>query len=518
MKWFAFIILIILLGQVSAQTITFNKRFKVGCANTVLTSLELTDSCHYITGIARDTINCRTGALFIRLDSFGSVIDYKIHLDSLSYYETWDACLRKDWDGNFIIAGEFFDTTNILQAAVIKYDPHGNILWKKKHGSFFSMIQPGFLPEDIVIAKDSNYILAGETYEGLQLFKLDRNGDTLWTRRVDCNNNYCFQHSIVPLDDGFVVGYNNSDVNQISFDYTLLCVLTKYDYQGNELWTWQNDSSVLLIGAEDLIQTKDKGWVVASGIGKETFNSDGITTRLSFDGYVFKLDSNRNRVWATPLRAHSYSPSGRTIRLIELADSSLMTFGMTADTFRDASNTLRGQYSALVAKLSPDGDSLWGRKYHYFQQSLSRHEIFDAEQTKDGGFLICGQAQGSGQGAYQQGWLLKLDQHGCLVPGCHLPDTTTSILPIQAQPQAQLKLYPNPAVDYLNVWYRNKQVGEELTFRILDAQGRVLQSHTARDISDKTYIFPVWELLRGWYVLEVRQDGVLVGSEVFSIR
>jgi hypothetical protein len=92
------------------------------------------------------------------------------------------------------------------------------------------------------------------------------------------------------------------------------------------------------------------------------------------------------------------------------------------------------------------------------------------------------------------------------------------VLPLHTQPQAELKLYPNPAVDYLNVLYRNKQVGEKLTFRILDAQGRVIQSHTARDISDKTYIFPVWELLGGWYVLEVRQDGVLVGSAVFSIR
>jgi hypothetical protein len=89
------------------------------------------------------------------------------------------------------------------------------------------------------------------------------------------------------------------------------------------------------------------------------------------------------------------------------------------------------------------------------------------------------------------------------------------VLPLYAQPQAELKIYPNPAVDYLNVLYRNKQIGEELTFRILDVQGRVLQSHTARDISDKTYIFPVWELLGGWYVLEVRQDGVLVGSGVF---
>jgi hypothetical protein len=518
MKWLFLIIFTLLLEQVHAQTITFNKRIRTNCGTNVLTSIEVTDSIYYITGVARDTTyNCRLGALFMQVDSLGNIINYKIHLDSLSYYETWDACLRKDLDGNFIIAGEYFDTTNLLQAAVIKYDPQGNILWKKEHSSLFSPIQPGFLPDDIVVAKDSNYILAGETYEGFQLFKLDRNGDTLWTRRVDCNNNYCFQHSIVPLEDGFVVGYWNSDANQIPINYTYLCVLTKYDYQGNELWTWQNDSSIQYRGAEDLIQTKDKGWVIATATLKEFLNSDGVTSRTAGDGLVFKLDNNRNRVWERPLRSHTYTQESRIICLIELADSSLMAFGMTADTFTVNGQTI-GQHDALVAKLSPDGDSLWGRRYHYFEQQWSRHEIFDAEQTKDGGFLICGQAQGSGQGAYQQGWLLKLDQHGCLVPGCHLPDTTTSILPLHAQPQAELKLYPNPAVDYLNVLYRNKQVGEKLTFRILDAQGRVIQSHTARDISDKTYIFPVWELLGGWYVLEVRQDGVLVGSAVFSIR
>ena len=110
---------------------------------------------------------------------------------------------------------------------------------------------------------------------------------------------------------------------------------------------------------------------------------------------------------------------------------------------------------------------------------------------------------------------MKLDEYGCLVPGCHLPDTTTSILPIGSQPQAALKLYPNPVEDYLNVFYRNKQEGKQLTFRILDQQGRVLKSYTTRDISEKTYVFPVWGLLGGWYVLEVRQDGKLVGSEVF---
>lgn len=139
----------------------------------------------------------------------------------------------------------------------------------KKHGSFIVSSYPGFTPDDIVVARDSNYILAGKTGEGFQLLKLDRNGDTLWTRIVDCNYNYCTNHKIVSLEDGFVVGYVNSDANHDPNHRTQLCVLTKYDYQGNELWSWQNDSSILYRGAEDLIQSKDKGRLGSSDRNRE---------------------------------------------------------------------------------------------------------------------------------------------------------------------------------------------------------------------------------------------------------
>ncbi len=243
-----------------------------------------------------------------------------------------------------------------------------------------------------------------------------------------------------------------------------------------------------------------------------------VVTRSIFahDSYIFKLDSARNWLWGTPLRAYSYSVHAKVMKVIEQPDSSLMTFGITTDTFplNDTGATIV-QWHAMVAKLSPDGDSLWSHQYYYAQQWGAVHEIFDVEQTHDGGYLIAGQAKLNGQGPYQQGWLLKLDQHGCLVPGCHIDSSAIGILPIASRPQAELKLYPNPAVDYLNVLYRNQQVGEKLTFRILDQQGRVLQTHNTSDVSDMTYVFPVWDLLSGWYVLEVRQDGRVIGSEVF---
>ncbi|MGH1337695.1 MAG: T9SS type A sorting domain-containing protein [Aureispira sp.] len=501
---------------VDAQIETFNKRITVGCSNTVLTGLEVTDSCYYMTGSARND-SCIFTSLFMKRDLKGDLISYKISPDTDVSYQIWQPSLRTDIDGNLLVTANAIDS-NTMRTALIKYTPEGNVLWRRLYEE--QAVNTDVLRnEEMIIAPDSSYILVGQTNSlpghSFQIMNVGRDGNIIWSTNTDCQWNYCVNHSVWPLEDGFVVGYSNSDANLISIDYTQLTVLMKYDYQGNELWTWNNDSSIQLLGANHLIQTKDKGWVVATALGEERLNSDGVSSRLASDGYVFKLDSNRNMLWQTPLRAHTSSPNGRTIRLIELEDSSLMTFGMTADTLRDATNTLIGQYSTLVAKLSSSGDSLWARKYHYFQQSQAYHEVFDTERTADGGFLICGQAEGIGEGVYQQGWLLKLDEHGCLVPGCHIPDTITSILPRGIRPQIALNLYPNPVTDYLNVLYRNEKIGKQLTFRIIGEQGQVIKTYTTSDISDKTYVFPIWKLLSGWYVLEIRQDGKSIASETF---
>jgi hypothetical protein len=497
-----------------AQT-TFNKRIQLGCGTTILTGLEVTDSCYYITGIAQDTPTCNLGGLFYKIDTLGNALLHTIHVVE-NRLDFWRPCLRTDADGNLVVAGDVFDTTQV-SALMIKYNSNGDTIWTRRYRDQLDL--QGFLRTDnLVLAPDSSYILVGQTGNGhnnsFQILNIEQDGNIRWNKTIGHGHNYNGDHSLVMLEDGFVIGYFHTNTNQTPINYNVFCNIKKINYNSSLLWEWQNDTSIQLLGANDLIQTKDKGWVIGTAIGKEILRTGGTSSILSRESYVFKLDSARNWLWGTPLRAYSYTGKSKIMKVIEQPDSSLMTFGITIDSFSLNGSTI-AQYNCMVAKLSPNGDSLWSHQYYYIQQAWAEHEIFDVEQTHDGGYLIAGQALFTGQGPYQQGWLLKLDQHGCLVPGCHLPDTTNSILPLHAQPQAELKLYPNPAVDYLNVLYRNKQVGEKLTFRILDVQGRVIQSHTTRDISDKTYIFPVWELLGGWYVLEVRQDGVLVGSELF---
>ena len=486
----------------------------------------MTDSCYYVAGWARDSaFGCQVSLLWAKIDRQGNVLNHTLHSEPITITESWQPTLHTDVDGNLIIGADMIDTV-IERALILKWDTDGNVLWKKKHVNLFPVLDTFVFPnvldsltrtDDFIIAPDSSYILAGATYNGWQLTHFNRDWSIRWVRYTDCKWNFCFEHSILKEDDGFVVGYYNGDANVTPINRTMRCILEKYDYAGNLLWTWANDSSQLINGVNHLIKTKDGGYLLGTADGLEIPDFGGGTSRMAFDCLVFKLDSARNMLWQRPLRANSYSVSARVERLIELEDSTIMAFAITPDTFWSVSeNRWRYQYNLLVAHISPDGDSLWSNQYYYFnEQSYASHFIYDVERTFDSGYLCVGEAKGTdGQGgAYQQGWLLKLDSMGCLVPGCRgrVMNTVEQL----DEPEANLLLYPNPVTDYLSVHFTYPIQGKRLTWRIINAQGQVVQEHQSPATSNQTYIFETTGLFAGWYTLQVVQDGVPSGREAF---
>lgn len=78
-----------------------------------------------------------------------------------------------------------------------------------------------------------------------------------------------------------------------------------------------------------------------------------------------------------------------------------------------------------------------------------------------------------------------------------------------------IKIIENPARHHLHIYYDSEKTGTELNFSVIDMQGRVLQNYITADVSDKTYIVPVYDLTTGIYVLEIRRDGQLLKSEQF---
>ena len=108
---------------------------------------------------------------------------------------------------------------------------------------------------------------------------------------------------------------------------------------------------------------------------------------------------------------------------------------------------------------------------------------------------------------------MKLDSFGCLVPGCQFIDATE-----ETKESVTLLLYPNPARDYLNFFYRPApaQSSRDIRFRIIDASGMELQRFEAQS-GEATYIVPLWHWPPGVYFLQLLREGVPVRTERFVV-
>ena len=100
--------------------------------------------------------------------------------------------------------------------------------------------------------------------------------------------------------------------------------------------------------------------------------------------------------------------------------------------------------SKWVIKVSEDGDSLWSRTYNLEDDSTALYEIRQAKEDNQGNLVMVGERINYEPDLYsQQGWMMKLDKYGCLVPGCNLVDTEDKEIT-----KVTIKVYPTLQVSF----------------------------------------------------------------------
>lgn len=130
----------------------------------------------------------------------------------------------------------------------------------------------------------------------------------------------------------------------------------------------------------------------------------------------------------------------------------------------------------------------------------------------DRGMYSCGKThphQPDGR-RIQRAWMLKVDEYGCLIPGCHLLNSAEEL----EDGQAELAIYPNPVRDFLNFHLRGivPQSGGE--FRIVDVSGALIKTLKAGNLAG-TYIVPAEGWPVGTYFLQYLQGNSLLLSQPF---
>ena len=80
-----------------------------------------------------------------------------------------------------------------------------------------------------------------------------------------------------------------------------------------------------------------------------------------------------------------------------------------------------------------------------------------------------------------------------------------------------LELRPNPAKDFVTVYYRTDKIKEQKEMRLMDLNGKVLQS-IALKYSEDQVVFSLREYAVGTYIISLYANGKIQASEKLIIQ
>ena len=184
-------------------------------------------------------------------------------------------------DSGYVVTGV---TNNMLSPTsnedifLLKTDKNGDTLWTKFYGNIGS--ERG---EDVIITATGDYVIAGYTngissLVGAYIIKADNNGDTLWTKVYEKNDQTYSVNLIEDNDNNYLIVGNTAITGPVNVNMYLL----KLNSNGNKIWEkeyeWQSNAQDYGNG---IALAKDGGYVMC-----------GITSGSPSKVYVVKTDTN----------------------------------------------------------------------------------------------------------------------------------------------------------------------------------------------------------------------------------
>lgn len=493
---------------------TFNKRLHFGYPAAVLTSVVATDSCIYATGVIADSVYpYKVGTLFAKFDLEGNVVFQKAITNQNKSYEAWANTLIPLEDGGFALSGYSLDT--LMKAIFIRFDSNGDTLFLREYFNPNYPFEDYLRPYDMKQTPDGGFVIVnwfgtpvlGNTQASV--LKIDSLGNEQW-HKVYGNNLRERPESITVEPNGdIIVGAVRGNNNLVLENYTYQTWIFGLTGQGNLKWTYLSPTNVLRDAANDMILLDDSSLLVASGVGTE-YPRPSVNV-VWYEKYLIKLNSEHELNWEKEFIGEHPASIVRATNLVKITGEDEFIVGGTS--YHQQPSLDGYTLKSWMHKGTFFGDSLWTREYSYIESARNRHTIYDIKETTDDGFIIVGEAfdYSFEDSIPQQAWLLKVDEYGCLVPGCQLVGTKE----VPGRPSVILKPYPNPAMDELFIFFKAPS-GGLYRFQIIDDMGRIVKEFST-DSSEMTFILDVSQWAAGIYFLQCRDEEGRVVSKVIEV-
>ena len=473
-----------------------------------------------------------------------------------TWYKTYD--LRGDsdagWsitateDGYFIDSGSLCFGSSISCIGGIKIDFEGGRIWDYHYDAFPHSIISGS-SQAILKTKNGDYLVTGsvhikDTDWDIFLHKLSSDGDSLWTKyygKNDDDTGYCIALS---HEGGYVIGGYRYDTNK----------LIKVDTLGNVLLE-KEFGDFYANGVKNIHPISGKRYLITC-----------IGRNIGFErqAQILRTDSAFNILWektfppqdgpcdffrCLPLPNGNYVlslckdtiinegdyPAPYGVIGLDTMGNTLWEYFHSSPYHRIIQTNIRvlsngdivgvgredgGDYPALVYRLNQDGEELWRREYipageEFYSPGLL---LYDVTETPDGGLMVAGADIIKNEVfASVDVVLMKLDEHGCLEPGCEDSDDVI-YLDIEegengiliAQSPYRLQIAPNPTREQISIHYQVPPSSRSAHIHIFDVLGREVQREKV-SINDDTFISKI--LLSGVYFVVLEVEGVFVREE-----
>jgi hypothetical protein len=360
---------------------------------------------------------------FIKTDADGDTIWTKTY----GYADFSFGCsVQETFDGGYIIVGGTGLWSYISRGVyLIKTDINGDTAWTKTYGG--GSYDVG---HSIQQTPDSGYVLVGTTssfgagWEDVYLLKVDRNGDTIWTKTFG-GSDMDFGNSIaLTPDNGYIIGGMSYSTTNGAGDIYII----KTDQNGDTMWTQIYGDSSYEWGASIAV-TSDNGYIVT---GEKTMSGNiNIIPRSrrlysltgqqlaplklqSIDVWILKLDTVGDTIWT---RNYGGSERDCGYSVQQTNDGGYIIAGNTKSFGA-------GDYDIYLIKTDGNGDSIWTKTYG----GLNNDCGYSIQQTSDDGYIVAGYTESFGAGYYDV-WLLKIAPEPGIAEDITKPTKSYSTMP-----------------------------------------------------------------------------------------
>jgi len=486
-----------------------NVHNSLGYLATVFTGIYPTDSCVYLKGVMTDSL-FRAGSFFSKVSLNGDFIWTKELVDSTKIINTWFTDIIQNKQGNFIIAGNYHDYVDEPSTAcyVAEYSPEGNLV---NYNKFPSPYYPGnafVTPLDIIALEEAGYVLVGnlgiignkETF----IARLDDSLQLQWLKPFGWSLREGSRSVLRDEDGGFIVaGWEFANADGGNSNIVSRKMIVKLDSLGeNEAWVWKYPEPLLppLRGysVNDILLLPDGSIVGASAVSYEQFSAGG-SSLLTYPT-MFKLAPDHSTLaWETRFGPNYFSRGWHEMRYIEPANDGGGYVGLGMLSLHDSTSSGYAIVLGTLSKVAENGDSLWMQYLYFLPGPGDREHLAHAmKPAADGnGYWICGEVKSP----YQKGWLLRVDNYGCMAPGCQLSPASEAL-------EDKISLYPNPASDFM-VLQHNGYAFSKGRFRLVNTKGQIVQDW-ASPMDDLQTVFDLQAYEAGAYFLQYVEQGVVL--------